>query len=218
MTQLTENDYRDAQKSQNQYSRQDFLDTLDLEGIERFVKDIIYIPIDDEETIMSCSIDYFDFPENFGITIPKSRRSTLWVHPAGFRLPFPLFLSTLIDHEGQHARQNYLKPIFNARTYATELATRNPKKLLYYELLDEIPAYANEVALSGLRKIDPKPSKKFVSHSIEKVGRLRKRFTPTRNAEEDLRARLCDSPGDNLIRQLLETTEIQMAIQGRGFK
>jgi hypothetical protein len=218
MTQLTENDYKDAQKSQNGNIRQDFLDALYLEGIERFVNDVIYMPVDEDETLMSCTNDYFDFPEKFGIAIPKSRRSTLWVHPNGFQLSFPLFLSALIDHEGQHARQNYMKPIFKARAYATELATRNPKKLLYYELLDEIPAYANEVALSELRGIKTESSKHFVLNSIEKIGRLRKRFTPIRNAEEDLRAILCNAPGDDLVRRLLKNKKIQMAIQGKGFK
>jgi hypothetical protein len=218
MTQLTEDDYKNAQKSQNADVRQDFLDALDLEGIERFVDDVIYLQSSEDEPLMSCSHDYFDFPEKFGLAIPKSRKSTLWVYPTSFYLSLPLFLSALIDHEGQHARQNYTKPIFNARTYAAELAIRNPKKLLYYELLDEIPAYANEVALSDLRKIDPRCPTSVVIHSIEKVGRLRKRFTPTRDAEEDLRAHLCDSPGDDLVRKLLETQKIQMAIRGKGFK
>jgi hypothetical protein len=217
MAQVTESDYREAQLGDERI-RQEFLDTLHLEDVKKFVNKVVYFPDNEENTLMCCGKDYFDFPEKFGIAIPKSTKSTLIVYPTSFNLPLSLFLSALIDHEGQHARQNYMKPIFRAQLYAKELSTRNEKKLLYYELLDEIPAYANEAARSDLRKINPKCLTHVVLHSIDKIGRLRRRFSPIRDAEEDLRAGLCDSPGDDLVRKLLETQKIQIAIQGRGLK
>lgn len=139
---LTDQDYKQAVETEG--IGQEFLDSIDLEEARPYVKQVIYYPKDlsvkindgfgvqDEFIIMGTLRSFFG-----GIGFNRTR-STILVFPTSFSNDFNFFMSTLIDHEGFHARQNY---------YASR--DRNKFKMGkvrgYPECLWEIPDCMNEI-------------------------------------------------------------------------
>lgn len=95
--------------------RQIFLNDIDLEQVEPYVKKLHYIN--------RTEAPFFDFGAKIVMeTIPsqstkfgvKNQKSKIYVYPPAFDTTFhPVlddFLTTLIDHEGHHAKEYYMTP------------------------------------------------------------------------------------------------------------
>lgn len=205
MAQVTESDYKQAQQGDAKV-RQEFLDAIDLEDAREFVKNISYSTLRGQsrgvggqsyERRMCCSPSYSTLAIFFGRRKIKDK-SLIEVCPASFEnFSYAFFLSALIDHEGQHARQHVQN-----FTGCTKIINLKKEKLDYSTFLVELPALYNQKAHEVIRNLSP--------DERETLDRIISHFTiglvfsnPLKNPKRDLQAILCNSEGDKLIRDTI---------------
>jgi hypothetical protein len=206
MAQVTESDYRAAQQGDARV-RQEFLDAVDLEDAREFVSEINYTSSAFNEkgiTFMSFNSKELCFLRSGPVIITPP---FIEIHPESFDyLTCQGFLSCLIDHEGYHARQDVKKPegIREIDEILRGLPHHRYQKSSYFESLLELPAYANQIMRAEKRELtwDEKLdlSIDYAFHELVlKNARIRK--NKKRDFKKDLSKILCDTDGDNLIRQ-----------------
>src|SRR3989344_2649249 len=103
---VTETDYQDARE--NPLLRADFVKAVDLEDMAEFVSDVTYNPSrgDSQASTKASRLHWF-FPM-------KGRKSPIGIYPPLFEFPrVDDFLSTLVDHEGFHAKDIF----YNVEAY-----------------------------------------------------------------------------------------------------
>lgn len=214
MTQVSESDYRTAQEG-NAKVRQEFLDAVDLEEAGEFIFTTLYrhsnIPSESyirdkrcESNILMVTI--LPAIKLFGIKFPFSRESGIGVFKDAFNLSFPSFLGTLIDHEGQHARVNYRRPLSHTTLDLRIKRAKSPEEREYFGALNELPAYANELANAKRRGLSHEEiiiADKLVNLYFGKLVDYSSSFKKPRTPWKDVEEVLCDSPGDNLLRRIL---------------
>ena len=226
MAKVTEFDYTSAQQSSDPEVRQDFLNAVDLEDAREFVKKVRYIippkkvkkPDEPESdwiyreimslgASMTCEPDSFHFLLSKGIFVPRSRKSFMNIYPHAFLMDYSSFLSGVIYHEGQHARQNFRKWghtfINNNRILRNK---KNKQKIKYFKLIHEIPACANQIAKCVYRGISESYAEsisEYIQRALAELTCLKNSFPKPRNPVKDLQEILCDSEGDDFIREML---------------
>lgn len=213
MTQVTISDYLEAQR--NPTKRQEFLNAIDLEEAKDFVFTVRYANFNQASSIYSlekkiecatvmatCNpkINFFGFP------LSAHKQSGVIVFKHAFEYSLPVFLSSLIDHEGQHARQQYKKSFTNSRIIQIMRKTDSDKEREYLKSIKEVPACANELANAkkrGLSEEEFLNADKYFSIYYNNLADYHSLFKKPRCPWRDLKKILCDSPGDDLVRKLL---------------
>lgn len=207
MVQVTESDYRTAQDG-NAKVRQEFLDAIDLEDLRIFSPEVFYDFTkrnntrkkfrDGEPGLMACLSTYS----------PASMISfgKLVVYPEAFHFfSYGEFLSGFLDHEGQHLRQLKENPSgWNWNVDNKSKTLKSPNRNIYFTELFEIPAIANQLARRTKRNLTIEEKNNLIEQfalSELSLTYSKKYFILPRNLKEDLRKILCNSDGDNLVRQ-----------------
>lgn len=215
MAPITESDYKTAQESNNPRIRQEFLNTINLEDTTEFVKEIKYNPQDkmvrahflasrgDFELPMFASHRTSEkFVDNiYAFFKMRRKRSTLYVYPELFKQSYGFFLSSLIDHEGQHAKQSHIRfrdCMKNWKLIDNSSYEQEP----YFVSLTELPAVANQIAKAEKRKLEPGELEQIrIRYRGHLHNFLQLSGDRTSKRYEDLTTMLCDSEGDQLIRE-----------------
>lgn len=216
MAQVTESDYRTAQKG-NAKVRQEFLEAVDLEDAAEFVSQVKYDPKFKQRK-----------PDRDGLfTYMCHRGRYTWASPSGeyirgtvFQNSIVLvcsrafsdfswkeFLSGFIDHERQHSRQYKLKTNgYNNIQKMKGKLENNTDAHNYYMALIEVSAYANQLARAKRRSLSPEYKKALsfeLNRHLKLIKKANKIFSDEKGFRQDLSKILCNSDGDNLVRQHL---------------
>jgi hypothetical protein len=187
MAQVTESDYRTAQKG-NADVRQEFLDTIDLEDARKFIKRVDYRR---EGSIMKVRL-----------CVAEKGRRIVYVGQEAFDITsLEEFSSALIDHEGYHARQflerkPLIKQIQEKALANTRLGNCHAD-LEIFRIIYELPAYANQ-----LEKSDCSDWK--MTNPIKNYELMKEYFLTEYKLQERkklLEQILLGTPGDELIRR-----------------
>ncbi len=198
-------DYKGAQNG-NSKVRQEFLDAIVLGEAGEFIKELEYsrTPILKESVYFKGIIKVVS---EGSMTFQEEKSKVIVFSNAFEKNSFHYFLSSLIDHEGQHARQ-YGQGIMDSQYnfVAEQHSIRTPRDLLidYSQSLLELSAYANQLVSERY--------KDFLNSEREKVkGNLNyhsflarllaRRIHPLNSLKKDLGNILCDSPGDDWVRE-----------------
>lgn len=139
--------------------RRRFVKNVDLDWARKYIWRILYVPYNDPHTPQGGMCTLPSVWSNFGIPYC---RSTISVHPYAFEW-FPTegdFLSALIDHEGQHARDYFYHPCW------APLAPRyrDSCSIKRLQCITEIRAVRRQLRqqmLSEQRKLTPEIEKEF---------------------------------------------------------
>ncbi len=147
--------YRRAQK--DCYHRIDLVKAIDLEYATHYIRKVVYIP-ENPNKFNFGSQDTAEYGPNMCTSGPwlarkwtlPGLRSKILVYPSSFSFSWPFFLSTLIDHEGHHAREYSQNPKI-IRTEQIEDCFERAVR----EAQTEIRAYQNQLKHSGERGLSP---------------------------------------------------------------
>jgi hypothetical protein len=202
MTQVTKSDYEEAQR--NPAIRQDFLNAIDLEEAGEFVGKIQYLPFINQDNI--CMATYVSRLTFFGFDIKLSNEITLFVLKNAFNKSYEYFLSKLIDHEGQHARQYFKKGSAMLKLKRRIRKAKDNSEAVYLTTPSELPASANQFVNASKRGIPQKEQTLLEIGLCVQTSRLYQDayyFDNPRDPLRNIRSVLCDSAGDNLVRKLL---------------
>src|SRR3989338_8558183 len=97
---VTETDYQDARE--NLKLRADFVKAVDLEEMAEFVSEVSYNP---DQRINSRANASVEIPWSYWLFPREGHKPPIRVYPLLFEFPrLDDFLSTLVDHEGFHAK------------------------------------------------------------------------------------------------------------------
>jgi hypothetical protein len=169
--------YELALNDDDQYFRQSFLDSIVVDDIKKYVRRVVYVP----KTIIvdkDYEVGMRTIPSNLAsLNIHHTRSKIIVFEPAFTRELHPHlddFLSTLIDHEGHHAKEYYenpsllldtvwqdlyetfIRPFTIRSPEAKETHVNSSKKESFAKIAKaEIRALANELEHSGFRDISP---------------------------------------------------------------
>ena len=129
MNGVTQSDYEQAVKHPEY--RQEFLDKIDLGETAKYVKEVKYVPIQ-----FIRYVAMFNHASILTLLYVKGTKSKIKVFPRSFgREPYEClddFLLTLIDHEGQHAKDFYElsdNNIMEFRAYMNQIKNMNSRNI-----------------------------------------------------------------------------------------
>lgn len=126
----TEQDFQRAREDPSY--RQEFLDNLDLEDATPYVRDLRYKNLKDHRGIMSIYLPFIE-----GI-IFRDPRSIIEIYPFSFSPEetenLGDFLSVLIDHEGEHARDFHEKPFSSWSDHTPKITARRELRAIENQL------------------------------------------------------------------------------------
>ncbi len=187
MAQVTESDYRTAQNG-NEDVRQEFLDAIDLEDARRFIRRVDYRR---ERYIMKVRL-----------CVAEKGRRIVYVGQEAFDISsLEEFSSSLIDHEGYHARQflerkPVIKQIQKKAVSNTRFGSYHAD-LEIFRIISELPAYANQLEksdCSGWKGTNPINNYELMKEYFLTEYKLQER-------KKLLEQILLGTPGDELIRR-----------------
>ncbi len=162
-----------ARARQDKTYRQEFLDGIDLEGYQQYVKKVKYVrtappSTGPPDTMMMTSPSL----------LPCVRRSTISVYPISFNpketYTMEDFVSALVDHEGFHARNCRYNFMDLLHSFLVLFSQRiRIKRYLIPGFKEEIAAYKNQLEAGASRGI----SEKFEQDIIWKLNSYHSRNT-----------------------------------------
>jgi hypothetical protein len=208
MTQVSESDYRIAQRGDEKV-RQEFMNEVDLEESKEFFKRVIYQSEQVETRALAhLASFYIHETDNSLIFKLKNEKSDLIAYPNAFEMSYPLFLSVCIDHEGQHGRQCILNPRGYEWTQNKIIQMvayeKDPK---YFMELIEASALANQMLNAERRKLPEIETGIQNAKFLECLLTLQdcsKNFTMPRNLLADLKIVSCNSHADEFTEYFLK--------------
>lgn len=149
--------YQEAQRKSD--VRKCFVRHVDLDWARKYIRRVLYVPYNDPSTLQGGMCTLPSVWNNFGIPYC---RSMVYVHPYAFEW-FPTegdFLSALIDHEGQHARDYFHHPCW--APFAPRY--RDPCSIKRLQCIIEIRAIRRQLRqqfMNEHRKLTPEIEEEF---------------------------------------------------------
>jgi hypothetical protein len=214
---VTKSDYETARAGDAKV-RQEFLDAVDLGEAKGFVKSVKY-----QSSSFSYSREGFftamvcESPLSTFFKIPLSLgRSDIVVYPESFIFSYHQFFNSLINHEGQHARQAMYHPYFYTKIYSLKDEAEKQDNVSLYEYLDsllEVPALANELAnplVQDLTYDEKYNIARRIGMELENLHSY-----PGRNLRKDFRKIMCDTRGDSFAEKLIFEKDPSIFLLGK---
>jgi hypothetical protein len=204
MTQVSQSDYRTAQKG-NAKVRQEFIDAIDLGEDKKLIKSIKYVSTNFEEEIPLLGESVLTVmalqPTLDIIILTGGKVGALEIYPTAYEYVYTDFMNSLCHHELTHARK-----IVNHRIESTAGAifTGLFRKSMedYFEVLEEIPAYMSQLSSTAFFQ----PTTELRVETAKLIGELEDFVTIKsqkfdRDYRRDLSKILCPSPYDDAVRK-----------------
>ena len=154
-------DYHDFERARGDETyRQEFVDGIDLENYEKFIRNKIYkIRHSFLNRIFSHPLGKKNMETRPGNGIFQRRGSTIYIYPPAFSQEyFPTledFISTLVDHEGFHAQEYYQQGSSLIRDFVAVFFSQKKycTNVLLSEFIREVNAYRNQLQKASERGI-----------------------------------------------------------------
>lgn len=203
MAQVTESDYRLAQEDPR--LRQEFIESIDLGDANKLINQIRYVhkkEISQDYGGAGPNTEYFmAFSYIIGHINFNLGKTCLEVYKNAFSDPFYYFMNSFLHHEMHHARQISLD---SGRQFTEKLINEGDEFEGYVELITEIPAFYNQLAIGGEFSLRESEISNFHSDILPKLDRNMKRQARKlkRKWKNDLSQILCLSPYDNIVREI----------------
>ena len=177
---MNEKEFQKAIK--NPLFRQNFIDKIDLAESAPYIESISYIPLHYRYILMDTN-----HPKRGILTKNKKIKSTINIYPLSFsreqHFLYQDFLSSLLDHEGHHAKEFYfhtnrIRLNFNIKSIAESLLEKildGKNEKLKKEAISLIYLYKQEIRADTVQLL--KAKSRGISQEYKQTVEIRKQKT-----------------------------------------